>query len=145
VLLGERAALLEPANDVIPFGQMIDLVSACRMRLDRENLAVHPKAANAVVGAELEGGKKGVGVFKAETAQLCQGVGPLHLADGGGRRRDELDRLVPKQAAEAEANHGIPQFIAVFDSCTTVAMVPGEFLRERQRQAVDSRLGRIVG
>ena len=72
--------------------------------------------------AELEGGKKGVGVLQAETAQLRQGIGPFHLADGSGRRRDELDRLVPKQAAEAEANHGLPQFIAVIDSCSTVAM-----------------------
>ena len=72
--------------------------------------------------AELEGGKQGVGIFHAETAQLCQGVGPFHFADGGRRRRDELDGLVPEHAAEAETNHGLPQFIAVIDIWITVAM-----------------------
>ena len=86
-----------------------------------KNLAVDPEAADAVVGTELKGGQQGVGILHAETAQLCQGVGPLHLADGGRRRRDELDRLVPEHAAEAKANHGLPQFIAVIDSCSTVA------------------------
>jgi hypothetical protein len=91
VLLDERAARLEPANDLVACGQIIDFVSACRMSLDRKNLAVHPEAADAVVCAELEGGKKGVGVLHAETAQLCEGVRPVHLADGSSRRRDELN------------------------------------------------------
>ncbi len=29
--------------------------------------------------------------------------------------------LVTKSAAEAEANHGLPQFIAVIENCSTVA------------------------
>ena len=40
---------------------------------------------------------------------------------GRGRRGDELDGLVPEHAAEAKANHGLPQFITVIDSCNTVA------------------------
>ena len=44
------------------------------------------------------------------------------LTDGRRRRVDELDRLVPEDAAEAEANHGFPQFIAVIDTWSTVAM-----------------------
>ncbi len=91
------------------------------MRLDRENLAVHPEAADAVVGTKLECRKQGIGVLKAETAQFCQGVWALHLADGSGRRRNEFDGLVPKHAAEPQSNHDFPQLIAMIDSCSTVA------------------------
>ena len=58
VLADELPARLESASNLVAFGQIIDLVSAGRMRLDRENLTVHPKATDAVVGAELEGRKK---------------------------------------------------------------------------------------
>ena len=40
---------LEPANDLIAFGQILDRVSACRMRLDRKNLAVDAKANQAAI------------------------------------------------------------------------------------------------
>ena len=83
------------------------------MRLDRENLAVDPKAADVVVGAKLKGSEQCVGILQAQTAQFLQSISPLHLANGGGRGRDELDGLVPKHAAEAKPNHGLPQFIQV--------------------------------
>lgn len=121
MFLDELPALLESTDDLFTCGQIIDLIPASWMRFDRKNLAVDAKTADAVVGTELEGSKQGVGIFQAEPAQLCQGVGPFHLSDGGGRRRDELDRLIPKHTAEAQTNHGLPQFIAVIDSCNTVA------------------------
>ena len=37
----------------------------------------------------------------------------------GGRA--ELDRWATEQAAQATSNHGLPQFMAVIDSCSTVA------------------------
>jgi hypothetical protein len=121
VRLDEFAAFLEPTYDFISVGQIIDPISAHGMRLDGKNLAVHPEAADAVVSTELESSEQGVGILHAETAQLRQSVGTPHFADGCRRRRDELDRLVPKLAAEAKANHVFPQFIAVIDSCSTVA------------------------
>jgi hypothetical protein len=99
VLANELSALLKATNDFIAFRQIIDLVSTGRMRFDRKNLAVDAKTADAVISAEPEGNEQSVCIFHAETAQFRQGVRSLHLADGGGRRRDELDRLVPKQAA----------------------------------------------
>lgn len=68
VLLDELSALFETANDLVVIGQIAYGISTRWVRLDRENLAVHPKAANAVVGAELKRGMKGVGIFPAETA-----------------------------------------------------------------------------
>lgn len=91
------------------------------MRLDRENPTVNPEAFDAVVGAEFNRSKKGVGTLEAETAQFRQCVRPLHPADGGNGRVDKIDGLVTKSAAEAEANHGLPQFIAVIENCSTVA------------------------
>ena len=122
MLLHELAALFEAVNDLVAIGQIAHGVSAGWMRLDRKNLAVHPEAANAVVGTKLKSGEQGVGICQTETAEFCQGVGSLHLADGCRRRRNELDGLVPKQTAEAEADHGLPQFMAVIDSCSTVAI-----------------------
>src|ERR1700682_1774143 len=113
VFADKLTTLLEPASDLIAFRQIIDLIAACGMRLDRENLAVHPEGTDAVVGAELEGSEQGVCVLHAEKAQLCQGVGPFHLADGSSRRREELDRLISKQTTETEANHGLLQFIVM--------------------------------
>ena len=121
MLLGELAALLESANDLITFRQIIDFVSARRMRFDREYLAVHSETADVHCRHRTGGRQQGVGILQAQTAQLGQGVGPFHLADGGGGRRGELDRLIPKHAAEAESNHGLPQFMAVIESCSTVA------------------------
>ena len=66
--------------------------------------------------------KQRVGIRQAQTRNFCQRVGSLHFADGRGGRRDELDRLIAKQAAQAEANHARPQFIAVIDHCSTVAI-----------------------
>ena len=40
---------------------------------------------------------------------------------GHATHGDEFDRLVTKHAAEAEPSHGLPQFIAVIDNCSTVA------------------------
>src|SRR4051812_12223202 len=74
------------------------------MRLEWKNPAVYPKAADPVRGAEMQRGHQCVGILQAEAAQLRQGVMPLHLADGRGRRGDKLDRLIPEQAAEAEAH-----------------------------------------
>jgi hypothetical protein len=99
VLANELSAFLKAANDLVTFGQISDLVSTGGMRFDRKNLAVDAKTANAIVGAEVQSGEQGVGIFHAETAQLHQGVGSLHLTDGSGRRRGELDGLIPKQAA----------------------------------------------
>ena len=52
--------------------------------------------------------------------KILKRTNPADLEDS--RRRDEIDRLVPKQAAEAEADHVLPQFIAVIDNCSTVAI-----------------------
>jgi hypothetical protein len=74
------------------------------------------------IDTQPQGGQQCVGVLQAQSAQFLQCVGPLHLADWGGCcRRNELDRLVTEHAAESMPNHGLPQFIAVMLSCSTVA------------------------
>lgn len=42
-------------------------------------MAVHPEAADPVVGAEPKYGEQGGGVLQAESVQLCQGVGRFIL------------------------------------------------------------------
>ena len=121
MLLDKRPAVLEPTNDLISFGQMIDFVSAGGMRLDGKDLAVHPKAADAIFRTILKSRKQSVGILQAETAQLRQCVWPFHLTNGGSGRRDELDGLISKHATKAKSNHGLPQFIVVMLSCSTVA------------------------
>jgi hypothetical protein len=73
------------------------------------------------VGTIPKRGEQSIGIRHAKAGELCQGVGPLHLADGCRRRRDELDGQVTKHAAEARSSHGLPQFMAVIDNCSTVA------------------------
>jgi hypothetical protein len=103
VRLGKLSTLFEPTNDFVAFGQITNGIPAVRMRLDRKNLAVDPKAADAIVSAELEGGQQCVSVRQTEAAQLHHSVRSFHLADGSSRRRDKFDRLIPKYAAEAQA------------------------------------------
>ncbi len=120
VLRDELPALFEASNNFIAIWQICDRISAFRMSLDGKDLAVDSKAADVVCCTELEGGQQGVSILHAQTAQLCQSIRPFHLADGRGSRGDEFDGLVPEHAAEAKTNHGLPQFIAVIDSCNTV-------------------------
>jgi hypothetical protein len=103
VLLCELSAFLEPTDDLAVFGQIANGISEIRIRFDRKDLAVDPKASDLVFGAESEGGKQCIGVRQAEAAQFRYGIRSSQLADGCGRRRDELDRLISKRATEAEA------------------------------------------
>ncbi len=113
---------LKPAHDFPGFRKISAGVAARWMGFDRKNLTVDAKAADAVGGAELQRGQQRLGVGGAEPGQLRQGVGPCHPGDGGRRRGDELDRLLTKHAAKAEANHGFPEFHEGFVSRKSMAL-----------------------
>ena len=129
MLPGELSTFLEVANDFVAIGQVTDLITTSRMCLDRKNLAIDPETANAIVGTELKSRQQGIGILPAKPTQLPQGVLSFHLADGGRGRGDELDRLVTKHAAEAEADHEGYQFIRVIPA----TQIPKKQLRDKAR------------
>jgi hypothetical protein len=108
MFLGERAALLEAVDNLVGPRQISQVVAVLWVCLQRANPAVDATAADAVAGAEAERGQQCLGVGGAEPGQLRQSFLPIHAANGRRRRVDELDGLVPEDAAQSQAYHGFP-------------------------------------
>ena len=104
VLLRKRAAAPKPHHDVIRLRKLFDAVARLRVRLDRENLALNAKSADAVRRTELQRSQQGVGVVPAEFRQPGQLVASGQPRERSCRSSAKLDRRLAKLAAQAEAD-----------------------------------------
>ena len=77
------------------------------MGLHRENLAVDTETADAVGRTELQCFHQGRSIGGTEIGQFLPALITGQTLDGRRRGGAELDRLIPKDAAQAETNHGI--------------------------------------
>ena len=103
-LLRKGAAALKPHHDVLRLGQFLDAVARLRVRLDRQNLALNAKSADAVRRAEFQRRQQGVGVMPAKFRQpdeLVASGEPCERGCGGGAK---LDGRLTELAAQAEAD-----------------------------------------
>lgn len=121
MLLGEFSTLFEPPNDLLSVRQFLDAVARSCMRLHRQDLAVHSKAAYVIPCAVSKRCQQSICVLKTQTTQFRQRICAVHSTYGRDGRVRKLDWLLLKHAAETEANHGLPQFMIVIDNCSTVA------------------------
>ena len=75
------------------------------MSFQRKDLAIHPKRADPLLRAELQGRQEGLGIRQAEGSELRERGRPFEPAGGRGRRRAEFDRRIAKGTAETKPNH----------------------------------------
>jgi len=103
-LFRKSAAVLKPHHDVVRLGQFLDALARLRVRLERQNLALNAKSADAVRRTELQRRQQGVGVVPAEFRQpdeLVASGQPRARGCGGGAK---LDGRLAELAAQAEAD-----------------------------------------
>jgi hypothetical protein len=104
--LGEISTSAELVHDLLATWEVVNRVADLGVGLERKDLAVDPKAADAVSRAVFQRFHQSLGIPQADVGNLGQGVLATELLHRRSRGRAELDRLVSKDAAQSQANHG---------------------------------------
>lgn len=105
VCSGKVSTSAEMIDDLPTAWEVVQIVADIGMGLERKDLAVDAKAADAMAQAELQGLQQGFGVFPANARQLGKPLSATELLYRRSGRCAELDRLVSEYAAQPQANH----------------------------------------
>ena len=107
-MLNSRAKAPHARNlchDGSPLGNVVNGIAKLRVRLERQDLGIDAKTADAMAGTEFQCGHQGVGIGQAQAAQFRQGVRAVQARDRCRGRGDKPDRLFPKDTTKAETQH----------------------------------------